>query len=43
MSSKHVEYWQSIHKQRQANGFLKRPSAKRAGEYLVLVGTGEEE
>ena len=29
---KHIEYWQSIYGQRQAKGFLKRPSAKRAGE-----------
>jgi hypothetical protein len=33
---KHTEYWQSIHGQRQARGFLKRPSAKRAGELLSL-------
>jgi hypothetical protein len=31
-SRKHEEYWQSIHGQRQAKGFLKRPSATRAGE-----------
>jgi hypothetical protein len=29
---KHTEYWKSIRGQRQAKGFLKRPSAKRAGE-----------
>jgi hypothetical protein len=28
------EYWQSIRRQRQAKGFLKRPSAKRAWELL---------
>jgi hypothetical protein len=28
MSRKHEEYWQSIHGQRQAKCFLKRPSAK---------------
>ena len=33
---KHTEYWQSIHGQRQAKGFLKRPSARRAGELLSL-------
>jgi hypothetical protein len=33
---KHTEYWQFIHGQRQARGFLKRPSAKRAGELLSL-------
>jgi len=31
-SGKHEEYWQSIHGQRQAKGFLKRPSVKRTGE-----------
>jgi hypothetical protein len=36
MNRKHAEYWQSIHGQRQAKGFLKRPSAKRAGELLSL-------
>jgi hypothetical protein len=36
MNRKHTEYWQSIHGQRQARGFLKRPSAKRAGELLSL-------
>jgi len=29
-SRKREEYWQSIQEQRQGNGFLKRPSAKRA-------------
>jgi hypothetical protein len=33
---KHAEYWQSVRGQRQAKGFLKRPSAKRAGELLSL-------
>jgi hypothetical protein len=33
---KHIKYWQSIHGQRQAKGFLKRPSAKRAGQLLSL-------
>jgi hypothetical protein len=33
---KHEEYWQSIHGQRQAKGFLKRHSGKRAGELLKL-------
>jgi hypothetical protein len=33
---KHVEYWWSIRGQRQAKGFLKRLSAKRAGELLSL-------
>jgi len=28
------EYWQSIHGQRQAKGFLKRLSMKRTGELL---------
>jgi len=35
-SGKHEEYWQSIQEQRQGNGFLKRTSAKRAGELLNL-------
>lgn len=33
-SRKDNEYWQSIHGQRQAKSFLRRPSAKRAGELL---------
>jgi ribonuclease HI len=33
---KHTEYWQSIQGQRQARDFLKRPSARRAGELLSL-------
>jgi hypothetical protein len=33
-SRKHEEHWQSIHGQRQAKGFLKKPSAKNAGELL---------
>jgi hypothetical protein len=40
MDRKHAEYWQSIHGQRQAKGFLKRPSAKRAGE-LLSFGTNQ--
>ena len=35
-SRKHKEYWQSTHRQRQAKGFLKRPSAARAGELHSL-------
>jgi hypothetical protein len=35
-NKKHKEYSQSIHVQKQAKGFLKRPSAKRAGELLNL-------
>jgi hypothetical protein len=35
-SRKYEEYWQSIHGQRQAKGFLKRSSAKRAGKLLIL-------
>jgi hypothetical protein len=35
-SRKHEEHWQSIHGHRQAKGFLKNPSAKRAGELLNL-------
>ena len=35
-SRKHEEYWQSIHGQRQAKGFLKRHSGKRDGELLNL-------
>jgi hypothetical protein len=35
-SSKHEKYWQFIHGQRQAKGFLKRPSAKRPGELLSM-------
>jgi hypothetical protein len=34
MNTKHTEYCQSIHGQRQVKGVLKRPSAKRAGELL---------
>jgi ribonuclease HI len=33
---KYTEYWQSIHGQRQARGFLKRLSAKRVGERFSL-------
>jgi hypothetical protein len=36
MNRKHTEYWQSIHGQREARGFLKRPSGRRAGELLSL-------
>jgi hypothetical protein len=36
MNRKHIEYWQFIHGQRQAWGFLKGPSARRAGELLSL-------
>jgi hypothetical protein len=36
MNRKHKEYWQSIRGQRQAKGFLKTPSAKRAGDLLNL-------
>jgi hypothetical protein len=35
MSRKH-ECWLSIHGQREAEGLLKRPSAKRAGELFIL-------
>jgi hypothetical protein len=35
-SRKHEEHWQSICGQRQAKGFLKKPSAKKAGELLKL-------
>jgi len=35
MHRKH-ECWLSIRGQRQADGLLKRPSAKRAGELLTL-------
>jgi len=35
-SRKHKKYWQSTHRQRQAKGFLKRPSAARAGELYSL-------
>jgi hypothetical protein len=37
--SKHEEHWQSVHGQRQAKGFLRRPSAKKAGELLNLAET----
>jgi hypothetical protein len=45
-SRKHKEYWQSTYGQRQAKGFLKRPSAARAGELhslsrnqpIILIG-----
>jgi hypothetical protein len=33
---KQEERWQSIHEQRQAKGFLKRPCVKKAGELLSL-------
>jgi len=36
MSKKHKTYWQSIHGQRQAKGFLKTPSAKKGGELFNL-------
>jgi hypothetical protein len=36
MSRKHEGYWQSVCGQRQAKGFLKTFSAKRAGELLNL-------
>jgi hypothetical protein len=36
MIRKHEEYWQSIHGQRHAKGFLQRPSAKTVGELLNL-------
>jgi hypothetical protein len=35
-STKQEEYWQSICGQWHAKGFLKRPSAERAGELLNL-------
>ena len=35
-SGKHEEPWQSICGQRQAKGFLKKPSAKKAGKLLNL-------
>jgi hypothetical protein len=37
MSRKHEGHWQSIRGQRQAKGFLKKPSAKKAGELLSLI------
>jgi len=36
MNKKHEDYWQSIHGQRQAKGFLITPSAKKGGELLKL-------
>jgi len=33
---KHEGYWQSIHGQSQAKGFLKKTSAKTSGELLNL-------
>jgi len=36
MNKKHEDYWQSIHRQRQAMGFLKTPSAKKGGELFNL-------
>jgi hypothetical protein len=33
-SGKHEEYWQSIHRQKQAKGLPKRSSTKRAEELL---------
>jgi len=33
---KHKEYWQSTHRQRQAKGFLKRPSAASIRELYSL-------
>jgi hypothetical protein len=35
-SRKHEEHWQSIRGQKQAKGFLKKPSARKAGELLKL-------
>jgi hypothetical protein len=35
-SRKHEEHWQSIRGQRHAKGFLKMPSARKAGELLNL-------
>jgi ribonuclease HI len=35
-SRKHEEHWQSIRRQKQAKGFLKKPSARKAGELLNL-------
>jgi hypothetical protein len=35
-SRKHEEHWQSVHGQRQAKGFLKNPSARKAGDLLNL-------
>jgi hypothetical protein len=35
-SRKHKEYWQSVSGQAQAKDFLKKPSAKKAGELLNL-------
>jgi hypothetical protein len=36
MSMKYNEHWQSIRGQRQVKGFLKKPSATKAGELLNL-------
>ena len=36
-SRKHEEHWQSISGQRQATGFLKKPSVKKVGELLRLT------
>jgi hypothetical protein len=36
INKKHKEYWQFISGQKQANGFVKRPSAEKAGELLSL-------
>jgi hypothetical protein len=35
-TSRKDDHWQSVHGQRQAKGFLKNPSAKKAGELLSL-------
>jgi hypothetical protein len=35
-SRKHEEHWQSIRGQKQAKGFLKKPSARKADELLNL-------
>jgi hypothetical protein len=35
-SRKHEKHWLPIRRQRQAKGFLKKPSAKEAGELLNL-------
>jgi len=35
-SRKHDEHWQSTCGQRKAKGFLRNPSAKKAGELLNL-------
>jgi hypothetical protein len=43
MNRKHEEYWQSIHGQKQAKGFLNRPSTKKMENYSTQEETSYEQ